>query len=84
MAYHKNQDLLNVLKQDFGLVEIEIVLEERESPAVEQKPQEEKYELSPRIPKKDLRRDRKMRRKSSIRINRPMSASSVSERWMVR
>lgn len=85
MAYQKHQELLNVFKQELfvDLIEIEIVLEEHESP-VEEKPQEEKYELSPRIPKKSILRDRKMRRKSFIKLNRPVSSSSVTDRWMVK
>ena len=74
-AYHKNQELTNVINQEY--IEIEFVLE---SPKVEEKPKSNVYKLSKPISKKEIRSNRKMRRKSYVKINRPEYTFAVAER----
>ncbi len=79
MAYNKHE-LSHVLKQDLGYdyIEIEFILEDTESPKVEEKPKQ-KYVLAPLVSRKEKRRDRKSRQKSSVKFIRPVSNFSVAQ-----
>jgi len=79
------QKLVNPVIQDLGYeyIEIEFILDsqnQKKSPEVEEQPKYEKYVLSAPISRKELWKDRKMREKSSIKFNRPVSTFSVAER----
>ena len=92
MAYEKNQELSHVLKQELGYdyIELEFVfLEEKakESPKVETKESDIKdYALGPKIPRKELRKDRRSRQKSFIKFESPYhsNVNTPAERRMFR